>query len=165
MKERIKEIRSAGARSRKVCFVSSSGGHLEELSRLAPLMKEGDFVLTERSEFDTVKWFDRVFYTSQINRMEWLFLPKFAALFVKSFRLLLKEKPGVIVSTGALVTYPICLLGKLTGRKVIYIESFARVDHASLTGKLIYKIADVFIVQWEEMLKVFPNAVYGGGIF
>ena len=50
-------------------------------------------------------------------------------------------------------------------KKIIYIESFARVDNASLTGKLFYKIADVFIVQWEELLKIYPKAIYGGGIF
>ena len=50
-------------------------------------------------------------------------------------------------------------------KKIIYIESFARVDEASLTGKLMYPIADKFIVQWEEMLKLYPKAVYGGAIY
>lgn len=48
---------------------------------------------------------------------------------------------------------------------IIYIESFARVDEASLTGKLMYPLADLFLVQWEDMLKVFPKAIYAGGIF
>ncbi len=86
-------------------------------------------------------------------------------MFLKSFFWLIKEKPDIIVSTGALVTCPISLLGKLMRKKIIYIESFARVDNASLTGKLFYKIADVFIVQWEELLKIYPKAIYGGGIF
>jgi UDP-N-acetylglucosamine:LPS N-acetylglucosamine transferase len=77
----------------------------------------------------------------------------------------LKEKPDTIISTGALVTFPICLLGKLMRKRIIYIESFARVDTASLTGKLMYRIADLFIVQWEELLKIYPKAMYGGGIF
>ena len=51
------------------------------------------------------------------------------------------------------------------GKKVIYIESFARVDEPSLTGKLMYHVADLFIVQWKEMMEFYPNAVYGGGIF
>jgi UDP-N-acetylglucosamine:LPS N-acetylglucosamine transferase len=77
----------------------------------------------------------------------------------------MKEKPDCIISTGALITYPICLLGKMMGKKIIYIESFARVDRPSLTGKFMYKVADLFIVQWEELLKHYPKAVHTGGIF
>ena len=50
-------------------------------------------------------------------------------------------------------------------KKIIYIESFARCNKPSLTGKIMYKFADIFIVQWEEMLEFFPKAMYGGGIF
>ncbi len=78
-----------------------------------------------------------------------------------------KEKPDVIISTGALATVPFCIAGKLMKKKVIYIESFARVDSPSLTGKIMYKLklADLFIVQWVEMLQFFPKAVVGGRIF
>lgn len=152
-------------RNTKVCFAASSGGHTEEISKLAPLVQVGDFVLTEKSDFSTLNWCDKISYVPQINRREFLFIPKFFLIMIKSFQLLLKEKPDAIISTGALATYPICLLGKLMNKKVIYIESFARVNQASLTGKLVYKFADVFIVQWEEMLTVFPKAVYVGGIF
>jgi UDP-N-acetylglucosamine:LPS N-acetylglucosamine transferase len=77
----------------------------------------------------------------------------------------MSEKPDCIISTGALATFPICIFGKLFGKKVIYIESFARVDECSLTGKLMKGVADLYIVQWEELLQFVPNAVYGGGIF
>lgn len=157
--------RRVDMRKKKVCFAASSGGHLEELSRLASLVQEGDFVFTEKSDFATINWCEKVNYVSQINRKEIGFVFKFIRLFFKSMTLILKEKPDFVVSTGALVTYPLCLLAKMFGKKVIYIESFARVDNASLTGKLLYKIADVFIVQWEEMLRVYPNAIYVGGIF
>ena len=63
------------------------------------------------------------------------------------------------------MTYPVCFLAKRKGMKIIYIESFARVDAPSLTGKLMYSLADLFLVQWEEMLEVFPKATYAGGIF
>lgn len=63
------------------------------------------------------------------------------------------------------MTFPICLLGKISHRKIIYIESFARVDESSLTGKLMRSVADLYIVQWEELLKKVPGAIYGGSIF
>ena len=149
----------------KVCFAASSGGHMEEMARLQPLVTERDFVLTEKSAYTVTDWCPKVYYVSQINRKEIFFILKLIVLFLKSFFLLVKESPTVIVSTGALATFPISFLGKLMGKKVVYIESFARVDKGSLTGKLMYKIADLFIVQWKEMLKIYPNAVYGGGIF
>lgn len=150
----------------KICFAASSGGHLEEISRLAKIkgFKEA-FLLTEKGEFNELNFCDKVYYVNQINRKELFFLPYFIGLFVKSFVILIKEQPDCIISTGALATFPICIMGKIMRKQIIYIESFARVDSPSLTGKLMYNIADLFIVQWEEMLRFFPKAVYGGGIF
>ncbi len=56
-------------------------------------------------------------------------------------------------------------LAKLFGKKLIYIESFARVYDGSKTGKLLYKYADLFIVQWESLKEVYPKAIYGGSIY
>ena len=57
------------------------------------------------------------------------------------------------------------LLQKLFKKKIIFIESFAKLNSPTLTGKLVYKFADQFYVQWEEMLAVYPNAIYRGGIY
>ena len=70
-----------------------------------------------------------------------------------------------IVSTGGGMSIATCLLGKLLGVKLIYIESAARVRSPSRTGKMLYSVADLFIVQWEPMLEHFPKAVYGGALF
>ena len=58
-----------------------------------------------------------------------------------------------------------CIIGKIFGSKIIYIETFANRNKKTATGRLIYKIADLFIVQWEEMLKLYPKAIYGGSIY
>ena len=151
---------------KKVCFVSSSGGHLEEISKLNIVAEHYENILvTEKNSFTQSMFGNKQYFLPQINRREIFFIFKFILIFFKSFSILLKEKPEVIISTGALASYPMCLLGKLLGKKVIYIESFARCDKPSLTGKLVYKFADLFIVQWKEMLEFYPNAVYGGGIF
>lgn len=151
---------------KKICFAASSGGHLEEISRLKDIEEEYEsFLLTEKGGFQERSFCDHVIYVQQINRREKLFIPKFLCLFIHSFYILLKERPDCIISLGALATYPICLLGKIMGKKIVYIESFARVDAPSLTGKLMYHISDLFIIQWKDLLKYYPNAVYGGGIF
>lgn len=150
----------------KVCFTASSGGHLEEISRLNQIAEKYDhFLITEKSSFSQNNFGKRKYYVPQTNRKEILFIFKFIILFIRAFQILIKEKPDVIISTGALSTYPVCMVGKLFKKKIIYIESFARCDKPSLTGKLMYKHADIFIVQWKEMLEFYPNAIYGGGIF
>ena len=82
-----------------------------------------------------------------------------------AWKVLRKEKPDVIISSGAAVAVPFFYLGKLMGKKLIYIEVFDRIDKPTVTGKMVYPITDRFIVQWEEMKKVYPKAINLGSIF
>ena len=82
-----------------------------------------------------------------------------------SLKIFLKEKPNFIICTGVLAMIPMCLIVKITGGKLIYIESFAKVTSPTETGKLLYKFADKFYVQWESMLEFYPKANYLGGIY
>ena len=82
-----------------------------------------------------------------------------------AFKILRKEQPDIIISSGAAVAVPFFYLGKLFRAKTVYIEVFDRIDTPTLTGKLVYPVTDKFIVQWEEMKKVYPKAVNLGGIF
>ena len=82
-----------------------------------------------------------------------------------AIRVLHKEKPDLIISSGAAVAVPFFWLGKLSGAKTIYIEVFDRISESTLTGKLVYPITDRFIVQWEEMKKVYPKSINFGSIF
>jgi UDP-N-acetylglucosamine:LPS N-acetylglucosamine transferase len=151
---------------KKYCFAASMGGHLEEVACLREIAQDGEsFLLTEKGGFQEIDFCDHTRHVSQINRKEKGFVFKFMRLWRESLAIWLSEKPDCVISTGALATFPICVIAKLFGKKVIYIESFARVDAPSLTGKLMYRVADLFIVQWEEMMSFYPNAVYGGGIF
>ena len=83
----------------------------------------------------------------------------------RSLKVYFVEKPDVVICTGVLAMIPICLIAKLFRRKLVYIESFAKVTSATKSGKLLYKYADRFYVQWEQMLEVYPNAIYIGGIY
>lgn len=151
--------------TKKICFTASSGGHLEEVSKLSILQEKYEsFLVTEKNDFMELTFCKKVYYVSKLNRKEALFFAKFIGVCAQTIHILIKEKPDMIISTGALTTYPLCLFGKIMGKKIIYIESFARVDTASLTGKFMYRIADLFIVQWQEMLEIYPKAIYGGGI-
>ena len=73
--------------------------------------------------------------------------------------------PDIVITTGTHTAVPMCFIAKIFNKKVIYIETFASVTGGSLAGKIVYPIADEFIVQWKEMLEKYPNAKYLGGIF
>lgn len=83
----------------------------------------------------------------------------------KSLYLYFKIHPDYIITTGAHTAGPMCCIGKIFGSRIIYIESFANITTKTITGKLLYPIADKFIVQWESMKKLYPDADFGGWIF
>lgn len=151
---------------KKICFIASTGGHFEQLMMLKPLIDKYDsFIVTEKTKYSVTKNERKIYYLKQVNRNEIAFVFKMIYNFLVTINIFFKEKPHVIISTGALATIPMCLIAKLFRRKVIFIESFAKINSPTLTGKLIYKFADQFYVQWEEMLKFYPNAIYKGGVY
>lgn len=151
---------------KKILMATSSGGHLEEILALKKLAERYETALiTEKTEYKVAFWQDRVYLMPQVNRKSLKSLIQYAGCFVRTWRILRMEKPDVILSTGAMIAYPALLLGKLMRKKVIFIECMFNVDEPTLTGRLAYRFADLFIVQWEEMLKVYPKAVLGGRVF
>ncbi len=151
----------------KICLISSSGGHFEQLLCLRPLSEKNDvFIVTEKTKYNKKdKKIDH--YVMQVNRKEPLFLIKMLGIFIKSLVIFFIEKPDVVISTGVLSAIPMLMIGHFFKKKVIYIESFAKITSPTMTGKLIYKkhIADRFYVQWESMKEFYPNAIYLGGIY
>ena len=84
---------------------------------------------------------------------------------IRSVKIWIREQPDYVITTGTLVVLPLAFLAKIFRKKLIYIETFARVYDGTRAGKLMYKYADLFIVQWESLKKIYPNAVYGGSIY
>ena len=153
-------------KNRKICFAASSGGHYEQLMMLKPLMEKYDsFILTEKTQYEARVAGEKTYYLKQVNRKEKTFLLRMLQNAFLTFGVFLKEKPNVVICTGVLAMIPMCLLVKLFGGKLIYLESFAKVTSPTETGKLLYRFADQFYVQWEPMKKVYPKAIYLGGIY
>ncbi len=158
---------------KKVMFISSTGGHLDELMQLKSMFKNYDYhIVTEKTKSNlslSKKYKNRVnyliygSYTTTLNKFTYPF--KLLLNTLKSLYLYIKIRPKYIISTGAHTAGPMCLIGHIFGSKIIYIETFANSKSKSKTGRIVYKFADLFIVQWESMLKLYPNAVYGGWIF
>lgn len=151
---------------KKLCFAASSGGHFEQITMLAPLMKKYEsFIVTERTQYEASIDGEQIYYLQQVNRNEALFLFRMTVNTFKSMRLFFKEKPDVVITTGVLDVVPLCLIAKVFKKRLIYIESFAKVSSPTKTGQILYRLADQFYVQWESMLEFYPNAIYLGGIY
>ncbi len=148
----------------KICLVGSSGGHLTHLKQLEPVWHKHDrfwvtFDKPDASSYLTEeRWYKAYFPTNRnvFNLIRNTFV---------AFRVLLKERPDVIISSGAGVAVPFFYIGKLIGAKLVYIEVFDRTDKSTVTGRLVYPITDKFIVQWAEMKKVYPKAINLGSLF
>ena len=154
----------------KVLFIASTGGHLSELLQLKPLFSEYDFHLvtektksTENLKNEYASNMDFLVYGTKSHLLPYLF--KFTFNILKSFFIFLKVKPDVVVTTGTHTAVPMCYIAKLFRKKVIFIETFANSTTPTSSGKMVYPIADKFIVQWESMLAHYPNAIYGGWIY
>lgn len=150
----------------KICFAASAGGHLDELMMLRPLMdRYGGFIVTEKTGYETAPEGVPCHYLLQVNRKEKSCLGRLGVNAVRSLKIWLAERPDMVICTGVLATIPLCVLCRIFGKKLIYIESFAKVTTPTLTGKFLYRFADRFYIQWPEMQEHYPKAVYCGGIY
>jgi len=142
----------------KVCIVSSCDGHLAEARMLRPIYGncEHFYVINDRvllpSDMENRTYFirhserDLLFFTNLLE----------------AWQLLRKERPDVILSTGAGPVVPFALVGKLLGVKTIYIEISTQVVRPSLSGRIMYYVADRFFYQWKPLQRYFPKGTYGG---
>ncbi len=152
----------------KVLFISSTGGHLNELMQL-DFEKYDYTIVTEKTDSDKDlkdKYNNKVYYLAYGTRktpIRYFFILLFN--FFKSLGIFLKTKPKVIVTTGTHTAVPMCYIAKLFGAKIIWIETFANRNTKTLAGRLVYPIATTFVVQWEEMKKLYPKAEYWGWIY
>ena len=148
----------------KVCLVGSSGGHLTHLYLLKPFWKNEErfWVTFDKADAKSVLENEKLYPCHYPTNRNLKNLVKNTWL---AFKILRKERPDLIISSGAAVAVPFFYLGKIFGAKTIYIEVFDRVDKPTITGKLVYPVTDKFIVQWEEMKNIYPKAINLGGIF
>ena len=126
-------------------------------------------IVTEKTESDkdlTEKYPGKVHYLAYGTRktpIRYFFILLFN--FFKSLYLYFKLHPKVVVTTGTHTAVAMCYITRLFGSKVIWIETFANRNSKTLAGRLVYPIANTFVVQWEEMKKLYPKAVCWGWIY
>lgn len=155
---------------KKLMMISSGGGHLTELLQLEEVFSKYDYRLVTEKTPTTIYLKEKypnktnfLLYGTQDHLLPYLFIFSFNILY--SFILFLIYRPDIVITTGTHTAVPMCYIAHLFKKKVIFIETFANSTSPTKAGKMVYKIADLFVVQWEEMLKHYPNAVYWGWLF
>jgi UDP-N-acetylglucosamine:LPS N-acetylglucosamine transferase len=142
----------------QICLVSSGGGHLSELLALRPAYagRPHFFVLNQPVPL-TKDMEGRTCFIRHSER-DWLF---FVNLW-EAWRILRRERPAVILSTGAGPAVPFALVGKLLGIRAVFVECSTQIARPSLTGRIMYRLADRFYYQWEGLKAHYPDGIYGG---
>jgi UDP-N-acetylglucosamine:LPS N-acetylglucosamine transferase len=142
----------------KIALVSSCGGHLTDVRALKPVYERHEhfYVLNDRAILPKDMEGKTIFIRH--SERDWLF---FLNLW-EAWRILRKERPNLILSTGAGPVVPFALVGKLLGIPTVYIEISASVTEPSLSGRIMYRLADKFFYQWEGLRTYFPKGIYGG---
>lgn len=143
----------------KICIACSAGGHLKQALTVVNTLDYDKYLVTYHSpHLSEIARQMKIYFVTHSKRNPLLIMRNA----FESLKILIKEKPRFIISTGADVAVPTCILGKLMGAKLIYIESGGQVYTPSLSGRILYPFADLFLVQWKPALKNFPKAKYGG---
>ncbi|RKD15077.1 hypothetical protein BCY91_05995 [Pelobium manganitolerans] len=152
----------------KVLIVSSAGGHLDEVLQLQEIRNKYEYLLvTEKLEATKAlrEKYKVKYIRPDVMGRGYKYIWNILVNFYLSFLILIKFKPKVILTTGSHTAFPMCVLGKLMGIKIIYILSYARVNSKAKTANLVYPFADLFLVQWESAQKLYPKSIYKGGLF
>lgn len=149
----------------KVCIPTSSGGHLTHMRMLMPVLSRAAdrfWVTFDKEDANTALEGERVYHCFFPTNRNVRNTVRNTLLAVRVLR---RERPDLIISSGAAVAVPFFLVGKLLGARTVYVEVFDRVDAPTLTGRLVRRITDLFVVQWPEMERVYPGSVNLGPVF
>ena len=147
----------------RICLAASAGGHTSQLLKLTNSWNgyETFYVTTTQVVQDKLKRFGSVYVVGECNREHPI---RVIRVFLRCVRIIFKEKPDVVISTGAAAGCMLCFLGKMLGARVIWIDSITNVERISLSGRMIRYIADLFLVQWPELAQKYRSVEYVGEV-
>lgn len=145
----------------KIALVCSHGGHLTEMLYLMDAFQDHEIFFVTYDNFRTRDLGYKKYLLQNIGTSPL----KMSKAFLNFIKILTKEKPEMIVSTGSEIAIPAFFIGKLFRIKTVYIESWCRVSTRSGTGRIVYSFSDLFLVQWPELLELYgKKARYEGAV-
>ena len=124
------------------------------------------FILYKNVHTLTFTKTEKVYFIKNPARTLKLYNPfKFIKSFFQAYKILQKEKPKFIISTGAGIAVPVCYAGKLLRIKIIFVVTSSSIYKLNLSARLIYPISNLFIVQYKNFLKKYKKAIFRGNLY
>jgi UDP-N-acetylglucosamine:LPS N-acetylglucosamine transferase len=145
----------------RICLVASSGGHVSQLLKLAEGWREYETFCVTTTDVvrEKLQKYGKVYIVGECNRGHPL---RVVLVLMRCINTILRERPDVVISTGAAAGCIMCLLGKLLGAEVVWVDSITNVERISLSGRIVVYLADLFFVQWPELAHRPKNVEYVG---
>jgi beta-1,4-N-acetylglucosaminyltransferase len=151
----------------KICLVCSHGGHFVEMLRLRSAFEGHDVFWISHDGYMTRELRDHLglnAYLIPVRFKRSSLLADMWDIARAEFRVFFREKPDLVVTTGSEICIPMCCLAKVYGKKSVFVESLCRVNSLSATGRIMYPIVDLFLVQWPDLANRYRKARYEGRI-
>lgn len=147
----------------KLCIVASAGGHLSQLLLLEPVWRGHRIfcVSTGQMVRDKLEKIGQTYIVGECNRQHPV---KTLGVMFKCLKVVWKERPSIILSTGAAAGFLICFWGKLFGAKVIWVDSIANAKTLSMSGRMIRPFADLIFSQWSDVAAKYAKIEYAGEV-
>jgi UDP-N-acetylglucosamine:LPS N-acetylglucosamine transferase len=147
----------------KICLAASAGGHISQLLKLAACWNgyETFCVTTTEVVRNKLNKLGEVYVVGECNRQHPM---RVIAVLLRCLRIVLRERPDVVISTGAAAGCMLCFLSKMIGAKVVWIDSITNVERISLSGRMVRYIADLFLVQWSELAGRYKKVEFVGTV-
>lgn len=157
-------------KNKKILLICSDGGHLAQILELKDMFINYNYLIVTEESPATLPLKEKynIQYLKERPKGKKRNLQFFFSVIVNlvlSIGILIKHFPKVIITTGSHTAIPMCLLGKISGVKVVWILSFARINSRAFSADIIYPFADRFIVQWPGVQKYYKKSIYLGGIY
>ena len=153
----------AEMRKLKICLAASAGGHTSQLLKIKECYESYQtfYVTTTPVVAQQLHKFGKVYVVGESNRQHPL---RVITVLIRCLKIILHERPDVVISTGAAAGCIMCFLGRLSGARIVWLDSITNVSRLSLSGRMVRHIAELFLVQWPELAEEYENAEYAGSI-
>ncbi len=147
----------------RICLAASAGGHLTQLLKLSESWRDYDIVWITTSILvkEKLQQYGKVYAVGECNR-EHLF--RVLKVLLRCIKIIIHERPDVVISSGAAIGCIMCFLGKLLRADIVWLDSITNVERISLSGRMVRCIADLFLVQWPEIAEQYKNVEYAGEV-
>lgn len=162
---------------KRLLIVLGEGGHTKQMLRLVELLGPGyeyHYVINRGDELSGRKlpFSGRTYtlirprakqrgQTDPFLKATW----QTVASIFQAWGVVRRIHPLAVIGAGPSICVPVSLVAKLYRAKIIHIETASRIHRPSLTGRIMYRLADLFFIQWETLRPYFPRAIYAGRLW